>query len=93
MSKLFHGVTVGDEVAEVEWAADYGQVGVLNFSGTDVLLVRVDGGVPSLANDADGRDTRVVPPGARRVIDRADVDGPTQVRLLSSGVVSFELEV
>lgn len=73
-------------------APDAGSVGVLNFEGTAVLLVRVDGGVPGLGGSAQ-RSTRVVPPGARRVISRQSGGGETVVKLWSETAVSYELEV
>jgi hypothetical protein len=87
-----HGTTAAATLASVDLPADYGSVAVLHYSGTTDLLVRVDGGVPALTGDGSNV-TRVVPPGSRRIIDRSNLDGPTQVRLLSTGVVGFEIEV
>jgi len=82
-----HGTTEADTVAEVNFNDDAGSIAVFNYAGTDLLLVRVDGGDPAIGQ----HDTRIVPPGVRRVITR-DLEGPTAIRLLSTGVVSYEIE-
>lgn len=90
---LRHVTTEAGEIAEVDIAVNASPVAIFNFGGTDDLLVRVDGGVPGLGGAAS-RETRVVPPGVRRVIDRASgSSAPVQVRMWSAGVVDVEIEV
>lgn len=84
------GTTIADAVAAEDFPADYGSVAVLNYAGGAPLFVRVDGIPPTTAGE-DG--TKVVPAGARRIIDRSHLDGPTAVRMISTGAVSYEIEV
>lgn len=84
------GVTAPDEVESVDFSTDVGHVSVIHYGGDDPLFVRVDGADPSVGGEAG---TRVVLPGTRRTIDRGDLDGPTEVRVISAGIVSFEIEV
>lgn len=90
---LRHVTTEPGVVAEVDVPVNTDTVAVLNYGGPDFVLVRVDGGEPGLEGAA-AEVTRVVPPGARRIIDRPEsLDGPVEVRLLSAGAVPVELEV
>lgn len=85
-----HATTSADTVDEQDFAFDVGEVGVVHYAGTDPLFVRIDGEAPTTSGETG---TYVVLPGTRRVIDRSAIDGPTEVRAISAGIVSYELEV
>lgn len=82
-----HTTTVANTADTLTFTFDAGQIAVFNVSGPEVVYVRADGIDPVVAGD----DSFAVPPGSRRIIEVV-TDGATEVRVISAGVNSVEVE-
>lgn len=91
MPDIRQGTLVASTVTTVTFDADHRQMGVFNRARVDSadndIWVTVNGDAPAIG--ADG--SRVVPAGARRVVEVVGA-GATVVKLVASGTPDFELE-
>lgn len=86
MAKTKHGTLVANAVTTVTFTADFGKVEVLNRGSAD-LWFRIDGTDPVIGED----DVEICPAGQWAIVDRSDLNGATEVRLISAAAVPYSV--
>jgi hypothetical protein len=85
---MIRHVTAGIAAANTDLGVDVGRVAVFNRSDAADVFARADGQAAAV----DGDDSRVIPPGARRVIE-VETNGNTVVSLIATAAdTKVELE-